>query len=260
MTTLDDDKASEDVPLASPARSRAAAGRKQVNAAPSTAPKGKNAKAAKPPPKSATTTETPTSVTAKGKGRQAPVIDLEEEELDFGQPARQGKRRRVSPRPAATALAPPPPSSSSSIGLALPSSRVSSSFTPTLPGPPQTQEEEDDEWDDVLNAVASAAPGAEDASIFRDGPGGDAEGEEIEIDLNQFAADLDQELGGALSGIEEDALGDEGSELFGFEGDEAEATEVSGRPRPISLNQFAGGAGVEQDDDDYSSSEESDED
>lgn len=272
LTTLVDDESDE--PISKKSAIRAPEIRKQPAAppprTPTTAPaaqkprpklKGTTAAVTKPPPKTS-----PTVSRGKGKGKEVAAIDIDEEELNFGQPAQPAKRPGVSPRPGLK-------SSTSSVGLALPSANTSALLAPPLPGPPPAQEDdEEDEWDQVAgtSAGASAAAAADDASIFGDGFGGPsaaADGEDIEIDLNQFAADLDEELNDAFasadaSGAEEDPFGDDAEgeadgELFGaMEGVE------EGAKRPISLNQFAGGSGAagEQDDDDYSSSEESDDD
>lgn len=271
LTTLIDDE--PDVPLAKKSPVRSPEIRKQPAAPPPRTPiaasvaqkprpklKGTTSAVTKPPPKTS-----PTVSRGKGKGKEVAAVDADEEELNFGQPAQPAKRPRLSPRPGLK-------SSASSFGLALPSANTSALLAPPLPGPPAAQEEdEEDEWDQVAGTSAGAPAATDDASIFGDGFGGasagtGAEGEDIEIDLNQFAADLDEELNDAFASVDasgaeddpfgEDAEGEAESELFGaMEGVE------EGAKRPISLNQFAGGGGAaEQDDDDYSSSEESDED
>ena len=104
-------------------------------------------------------------------------------------------------------------------------------------------EEDGDEWDNVVPATTTMASNVitagEDASVF-----GDDDGEEINVD--QFAELMNQEL----LGDEEDGDGDM-EDIFG---DAADANggyeEPSHGLKPMSLNQFAGGALVDDDDDD----------
>jgi len=200
----------------------------------------------------------PVAVTGAGKGKTAqPAHDVEEEELEFGQPARQTKRPRANP-PTRPAPSPLPSQASSSGGLALPGMGGPSALAPTLPGPPPAatldDEDEDDEWDEIAG-VRPASAAADDASIFGDTLGADEE--VLDNDMDELGLELEAQLAQAMDGLEEDAEEDgTGSEVvYGGE----VSTDGVARPRPISLNQFAGGA-LEQDDDDYSSSEDSDDD
>lgn len=183
----------------------------------------------------------------KGKPALAHAVDVEEEELEFGQPTRPAKRARTSPSPLALPVSHP----SNSAGLSSPGGFA------TLPGPSTGQDDEDDEdeWDEVAGGdhpVNAGPGGGDDGSIFGDVFGDADEGEEINID--RFAAEMDQELLGGLE--EEDDADGEMDSVFG----DVEPAPVL---KPISLNQFAGGAtvGVDDVDDDYSSSsDESDDD
>lgn len=183
----------------------------------------------------------------KGKSALAPAIDVEEEVLEFGQPTRPAKRAKISP----PRLALPASKPSNSAGLSSPGGFA------TLPGPPAGHDDEDDEdeWDEVAGGdhTVNANPGGgDDGSIFGGEPD---EGEEINLD--EFAAEMDQELLGGLE--EEDGDGDADGEMEDIFG-EVEPAPVL---KPMSLNQFAGGGtvGVDDVDDDYSSSsDESDDD
>ncbi|THH11278.1 hypothetical protein EW145_g751 [Phellinidium pouzarii] len=209
-----------------------------------------------PPPSSSTPIPTAKS-TGNGKTSGAHAIDVEEEELEFGRPARQTKRPRLfpPPRPVSTALA--LPGTASANALSLPSSDGLA-----LPGPPISipdDDDDDDEWDEV----AGVGPGIErpaSAGADESFTGGDAEeGEEINVD--QFTAELDQEL---LDGLEEeDADGEgegegdaDGDDIFGDAVDSAVYDESESPFKPMSLNEFAGGSsmGVDEQDDDFSSS------
>jgi hypothetical protein len=175
----------------------------------------------------------------KAKSKREHVSDIEAEELSFGQPARQMKRAR----------------SSSGGGLALPS-RSSSTVLPqgpALASTPQRNIEnvpidsEEEDWDEV-----AAAPPPSTVITFQPALANESDGsDEEEIDMNAFEAEMNEHLD-PDKGSDEDFL----------------AAAVMSEPempsggggRPISLNQFAGGTEASQDDDDYTSSEESDED
>lgn len=192
-----------------------------------------------------------TSSPDKGKTlhTQAHTIDVEEEVLEFGKPTLRTERPRISPQPGPSPIS--LPGRSSSNGLALPST----SGAVSLPGPVSGQDDEDDGegWDVVasIGDGANASNNGDDGSIFGDNFADADEGEEINVD--QFAAEMDQEL---LEGLEEEDADGE-MEEFGV------AEEPARELKPMSLNQFAGGVDVNVDDgdDDYSSSsDESDDD
>lgn len=192
------------------------------------------------------------------KTKNVHTLEIEEEELEFGQPTRVTKRARISP---------PMPSSDSF--LALPTAGGAAALAPPPfmpPAPPSSvpQDEDDDDDDDVeWDQVA----GMEDIFGVEGDGEGDGEGEEINLDM--LAAEVDQELGGLPDeeyGEQEEAEEEEEEEE---DGDEDEDEEMFGTyeepPRlgdgqgPISLNQYAGGAPVggamdDDDEDDYSSS------
>ncbi|KAH8094763.1 RNA polymerase II transcription elongation factor-domain-containing protein [Phellopilus nigrolimitatus] len=193
----------------------------------------------------------------KGKAADSHAIDVEEEELEFGQPARQMKFARISPpalslpgSSSANALALP----ASSSGLALPTAGGTVALAPPLPGPEEDEDDDDDEdggWDKVAGDGVSAGADADataaiEESIFGDGFGEAEDGNEINLD--QFVAEMDEELLGELED-EGEADGEaDGDDIFG------DADKEPARPlKPMSLNQFAGG-GVDDADDDYSSS------
>ena len=220
------------------------------------------------PPKS--TVPTPASARQSApspdKGKAAPLakpqtIDVEEEVLEFGKPARRAQHSRVSPAPLSSPIALPGASSSSN-GLVLPSpggivSLPGHSTTANQQQQQQQQDDEDDEdeWDEVAGTETGVATGVnnddDDGSIFGDGFADGEEGEEINID--QFAAEMDQELGGMEGGEEDDG---DMEDIFG----EVEEP-VAQIGRPMSLNQFAAGGLDDDPDDDYSSSsDESDDD
>jgi len=182
----------------------------------------------------------------RGKGRakrEHVAEEIEEENLEFGQPA-QAKRSRPSPPSGRLAL----PGSSSIV-------QAPTAYTPSypshnkvhLPGsqsipplPNIAPSDSDDDWDEVK-------PTAPVPMVVDE----DAEGEDEDIDMN-LLAELNQHL-------------DEGSDddfLAAAVSPEPETVEhVHAGGRPMSLNQFAAGRGEgSQDDDDYSSSEESDDD
>ncbi|KAI5122189.1 hypothetical protein M0805_007086 [Coniferiporia weirii] len=218
----------------------------------------------------------------KNKAPGVRTIDVEEEVMEFGRPARPTKRARMSPPSTAppmsgpTSLSLPGTSSAntfslpSSDGLALPTSGGGVALAPPLPGPSAVPEDDDDddedEWDEVAGVgISNSVPrstGAslEEVSTFGDGFA-DAEAEEINIDVDQFAAEMDMEL---LDGLEEedpDGEGEiegevDGDDIFGDAADAAASDEPERPSGPMSLNQFAGGGvvGMDEADDDYSSS------
>ena len=186
----------------------------------------KSAQASVPQPaKHKTTTKGKTK--AKEKERSS-VLEVEAEDLEFGQPARQTKRIQLSPV---------------SPGLALPGSSTVShqlpiAYASPLPSShksgilePQVISDSEDEWDEVQPTLAG---GHGDVDEVSDSMNADDGEDEEEIDMNAFEEEMNQQL----HGTEHVA------------------------PQPMSLNQFAGGgAEASQDDeDDYTSSEDSDED
>jgi len=220
-----------------------------------------------PPPKvvplpgKATPASTPKVALPKPKLAPEPfVATVEVEELEFGS---QTRTRSVAPASA----------SSPTGGLALPFSGGSAAF---MPGPPPASrsaaapvvvvddDDDDDEWDVVVSAdpvvappVSAAAEIPLDASSFG--------AVEPTGDIDQFAADLDQQLLEGLEGLEEDdgdgdGDGDGDDDMFGDEAYAQATASVAPKGKPMSLNQFAADIGLEdQDEDDYSSSDESDE-
>lgn len=147
---------------------------------------------------------------SKKNENHPPAIEVEEESLEFGQPSRPLKRSRKTP--------PPPPAIADDY-LALPG-RDSFAFTPpSIVG--GNDDSEEDEWDEV----AAAVPNADD-------------GEEEEIDINAFGAELEMHLAASADNS----------------GDEVE--ELKGGQRPLSMSQLA--EELSADDDDSSSSDDSD--
>ena len=196
-----------------------------------------------------------------------------DEVLEFGKPSQQSREARPQVPTNTFAL---PISAGSGGGLALPGPSSGGSDFVSLPGGPtsaqsQFEEEDDDDWDQVAGAGDSApgpsagtGTGADEDSMFGDHNFEDTM-EEIDINVDQFAAEMDQTL---LEGLEQE--GDDEGEGDGEEdifGDDMEDVTPQPTGKPMSLNEFAGGgtsAGVadgEDDDDDYTStSEDSDDD
>lgn len=203
-----------------------------IRSVPQPAPKAPSQRPTKPAPKPDTAPTRPQRpLVNKGKGKaKREASDIETEEFEFGGPA-QPKRSKPSP--------PPAPS------LALPGGSPTNTFRPPpswprqpahVPSPPPLADSEDEEdWDEVSALPAPVpTPAKADNSEDEDGE---------EIDLNDFEAQMDAEL-------QEESDGSVGS-----------PEPVSGGPsgRPMSLNQLAGGESNE-DEDDFSTSDESEED
>ena len=206
---------------------------------------------------------------AKSKANQnndVSMNEIEEEELEFGKPARPTKR--VSPQPT-TANSSSKSGSGVSSGLVLPDPGTA----PTLPGAvssstrsnPVGEEDDKDEWDEIIGIMRPSNSGgtADDGSIFGgdvvgNGGGGGGGGDDDDIDLaEELAREMDREL--MEEGLDEQQDADGEDSVFGGDVVEEPSTSV----KPTSLNQFAGGAELtfDQDfDDDYSSSDESDDD
>jgi hypothetical protein len=187
---------------------------------------------------------------ARGKGGAkrehvgAVAEEVEEENLEFGQPA-QAKRGRPSPPSERLAL----PGSSSAVqtpatyAIPYPAHSNSHLSVSRLASPPNAAlSDSEEDWDEVKPA----------GEMPMDVDEADADGEdEEEIDMNLFEAELNEHLG-------------EGSDdfLVAAVSPEPEMLEhPNARGRPMSLNQFAAGRGEgSQDEDEYSSSEDSDDD
>jgi hypothetical protein len=215
-------------------------------------PKTKSGRSSKPNParresNAATKSKPPNKTKGKAK-REAPVSDFEEEDLEFGQPARKTKRARPHP-------APPPseglslPGSSSTFhpsaapySSSLPLSNKASAYVPPPSHPIVTASDSEEDWEPV--------PAHNILDPFAKNDDGDLE-EGEEIDVSEFEAEMNEELGDS-----DDFL----AAAVSPEPESAQAsTPLTGRP--MSLNQFArGGGDASQDDDDDSTSEESDDD
>ena len=185
----------------------------------------------KPTAKSASHTakpKAPAKSKAKAKGKAA-ALEIEAEDLEFGQPARKTKRIQPSPPSAGLAL---PGSSSAvhtpSVPVALPPSSQPKANAISLAqvATSQTASDSEEDWDEVQ----TVPPGIPDIMDVDEDEGEDEE----EIDMNAFEEEMNQQLNGS---------------------EHVPA-------RPMSLNQFASGIteASQDEDDDYTSSEESDED
>ncbi|KAF8883443.1 hypothetical protein BD779DRAFT_1802002 [Infundibulicybe gibba] len=168
---------------------------------------------------------------------EPPLLNPDVEVLQFGkptEPARQSPPREGLALPGMSAtFAPPPP-----VTLPPSSLKTDPPYTPAVPSPVLVDEsEEEEEWDEVEPHGETSM--AVDDDIF----GGDPE-EGEEIDMNDFARELNEQM----EESDEDFLAAAVSP-------EPEAPRPTGQP--ISLKQFAGG---DLSEDEYSSSEESDED
>ncbi|KDR74480.1 hypothetical protein GALMADRAFT_587787 [Galerina marginata CBS 339.88] len=222
---------------------------------PAMAPAPSKAKAAQPKPKKVKPA-TPISASIP-----APSASYAGEEMEFGKPS---KRARPS-----TPQHPPPkpaPAPRSPVVLSLPAPAPAS---PVLAPQADTSEDEED-WEQVPTASTAMSQDGNgstgfdlsleeelEGDIFGDGFGdaepyadrdryGDGDGEEI--DENAFAMELDQQMEESEGDVEDDFL----------------AAAVSPEPeqarQPISLNRLASGGGAVGDsDDEFSSSDESDE-
>jgi len=170
----------------------------------------------------------PAKSKAKAKGKAA-ALEIEAEDLEFGQPARKTKRIQPSPPSAGLAL---PGSSSAvhtpSVPVALPPSSQPKANAISLAqvATSQTASDSEEDWDEVQ----TVPPGIPDIMDVDEDEGEDEE----EIDMNAFEEEMNQQLNGS---------------------EHVPA-------RPMSLNQFASGIteASQDEDDDYTSSEESDED
>jgi len=172
----------------------------------------------------------PTKEKAKAK-REYADTSYEEENVEFGRPAQQIKRLRPSPP---------------SEGLALPGSFSAPS---PLVDPPSSQllpaSDSEGDWVEVAAAEPALATPLQDDVYVEEGE----EGEDLmeEIDVTAFEAEMNETL-------EEDEEEEEEDFLAGAVGSEPEPPPSD---RPMSIGQFAGGE-PSQDEDDFSSSEESD--
>jgi hypothetical protein len=186
-------------------------------------PKSNPQRPAKPNAAPAKSRSVPTKEKGKAKREYADTSYGEEENLEFGRPAQQTKHLRPSE------------------GLALPGSFSAPS---PLADPPSSQlppfSDSDEDWDEVAAAEpAPATPLQHDVYVEEGGEGEDME----EIDVTAFEAEMNE----TLEEDEEDFLA------------AAVGAEVDPPPsdHPTSISQFAGGE-PSQDEDDFSSSEESD--
>ncbi|KAJ7229111.1 RNA polymerase II transcription elongation factor-domain-containing protein [Mycena pura] len=188
--------------------------------------------------------------------------DIDEEVLEFGHPS--VKRGRWTPpttaaAPAASAALPTisfPGSSTDWVPPPAPPSKAVTSAAVAPPPPPPVSDSEDDGWEEVPAGAIAAAP--DDAPI------------EIEIDV--FEAELEKEMLGALEGDDDgdadaDADAEEGED--GWDGepedflaralphtsDAGTGTGATPSRVPLSMGQLGGYT-----DDEYSSSEESEDD
>ncbi|TFK56198.1 hypothetical protein OE88DRAFT_1652841 [Heliocybe sulcata] len=202
-----------------------------------------------PKPKPVATPKTAAMTKGKGKREHPPDpplapsddVDVEEEVLEFGRPARPTKRAKPSPSPSLT----PKPAPAPTVSLALPSATnmvtLPSAPVPATPAnimPVYSDSEE--EWDEV--AAPAPAPQAALPSPPNE--------PQPEPDVDEFEA--------ALFGDEPDLAKDDNADDIDFLAAELEADAGSAAKVPMSLNQFAGGMAM--DDDDYSSTDESDDD
>lgn len=169
-------------------------------------------------------------------------LEIEVEELEFGQPTRITKRARLSPSV----------SSSTSL-LALPTAGGTTALAPPPfipPAPPsiispvtlQDDDDDDEEWEEIIGP---------ETNMESDEGEGESDGEVEEIDIDLLTAEVDKEL---LSDLQDEGDSDEDEEMFGTYEEHPHPGVL-----PISLNQFAGGSRIggdteeEDDDDDYSS-------
>ncbi|KAG6916562.1 hypothetical protein DXG01_006333 [Tephrocybe rancida] len=167
------------------------------------------------------------------------LSDADEEDLQFGKPA---KRARPSP----------PQSQPPSRGLALPGASAPAYIPPApAPAPPVepievgSESEEDEEWDEVA-AVGKAADPEDDFDIFGDAAGGADDGDDIGMD------ELEREINLHMDEGEED---EEDEDFLAAVVEEAPPS----RGAPMSLEELAKGAAYASEDE-YSSSDESDDD
>ena len=195
-----------------------------------------------------------------------------------------------------SSFAPPPPplgshnsraSGSSSRDVPPPAVPAALSLPTSVPASPpmmgQYSDEEED-WDEVSTAnlaSASLAPSKSNSNVddnpvaydlaleqdifgdvFEEVDGDEAtaqpdgDGEEEEIDMNAFEQELNEHMEEAVDDSDEDVFGG-----LDVEGMEPDLQEGGGTRQPISLNRLAsGGVGMEMSEEDYSSSDDSDED
>ncbi|KAF9464260.1 hypothetical protein BDZ94DRAFT_504128 [Collybia nuda] len=175
-----------------------------------------------------------------------PLADADEEDLQFGRPA---KRARPSPPSEGLALpgvstsiyTPPPP-------VSAPPPKTGGKRLANLPPPmPAPASESEEEWDEVVD-VTKDEDVEDDFDIFGDAAAASAGGEEI--DVNAFEMELNMQM-------------EESDDDFLAAAVSPEPDDEPVRGMPISLKQLAAGtdgvAGYASEDE-YSSSEESDDD
>ncbi|CCM05662.1 uncharacterized protein FIBRA_07892 [Fibroporia radiculosa] len=214
--------------------------------------------------------------TGTPSNKRAHPPSVEEEVLEFSQPTRPAKRSRPSPPPVLQ-------KEKDSFDLALPSSSSKMSSLPTepvalsLPGPstaislPSAQpvhttslDSDEEEWDEIPAPVVPPAPRVvepppltrtimmeeiDPAAEAADEDDEDEDMEEMEIDMNAFEAEMNQQLGGAQE-VEVEPVEDEPDDF------------LAGAISPVADRPSGGGASAIDwgDDEDFSSSDESDED
>ncbi|KDQ65014.1 hypothetical protein JAAARDRAFT_28677 [Jaapia argillacea MUCL 33604] len=205
----------------------------------------------KPPAPRPTKAKGPQSGAGTGKGKakrdpvpKPPVSHAEEEDLEFGRPARQFKRLKPSPSPPPSQLAfPTGPSTSLVLPSSLPAPLAPAPDPVPTPIKLALEDSDEEEWDEI---AASAPPPPQTQPEEEDE-------DEEEIDENLFNAEMDLELGPATPPEDIDI-----DFLAAAVSPEPEVPTAGGGVRPMSLNQYASGAtGV--DEDDYTSTDESDE-
>lgn len=184
-----------------------------------------------------------TSKSFAKREREDVVLDIEEEDLEFGKPAKPAKRAHVSPQPSSDLSLPTVSSTAMSLPPFISKNQMASTTAQEAIIPHVFQDtyhsesEGQEEWDEVVQPADTLVLEEDEGneSIFGDVV--DEGGEEI--DINEFAAEMDQEL-------------DEDEDEEDAEADVVTRPVIPGRP--MSLNQFAGGALTAEQDDDYSSS------
>ncbi|KAI0952024.1 hypothetical protein AcV7_007953 [Taiwanofungus camphoratus] len=258
----------ESKPLPKAKTSRHPRAREASNSKPAPAPQGQvpvvNLRPTQPQ-RLAPTTAKPAacpSTTASLNNKRAYASDVEEETLEFGRPAQPAKRARASPSPK-VALGPVLPPSSSAPAPALPAPlSFPGSSTAAVSLPPAVSDSEED-WDEVqppapnLPAAPITAAGPRTiemeeivpTSVPRPAEDEDAE-EEEEIDLNAFQEEINMHLGTGEGDVEAEGAADDDEDFLA-----AAVSPVAGGP-----NVESGGAPEWGEDEDYSSSDESDDD
>lgn len=195
---------------------------------------------------------------SSSKGTSKRAVEADEENFDMGRAAQNVKRARKSPPseglalPGTFSIPSPGLGAPSPLGALSPMTAPSSLAEPSpLAAPPAdvpSASDSEEDWDEVAaDAPAHDTPLKHEIFLEEDNGDGDLE-EGMEIDL----ADLEQEFNQTMGDEEEEELPEDFL---------AAALEDESQPQgqPVSLNAFASGeVGQEEDEDDYSSSDESD--